>query len=145
MATKFNVGTQEHNIALNYYSAAVILPDKFAIDLLEMFTDQQKMVDTMQGLILDELTALRLMFYYMEDSTPYSWEDFLKAVTSQEITKFREAFWDEVCFFMGPIKAPILRQMWTEFLKEIKTADFVSLTSKISALDSPPEESTSGG
>lgn len=137
---KFEFKGREYPINIKYRDAIEELPDKFNIHLCEIFTDEEKGLETMQRLVLDDKLCLSLMFYYLEDSG-LEWSDFLDKVTESDLRKFREDFWTAVAVFSGPLKKGIVEQMWAQFKKDLKNANLEQMISEQSHSSSNQEES----
>lgn len=138
MPIKFEFRQRQYPIKITYFDAITTLPERFGIDLCEIFTDEDKALRTMQALTLDDKLCLKLMHHYIGDGI--EWEDLLKQATEKDVARFREDFWTEVGVFSGPLKRGILEQMWNQFKKELKEANFEEMISETSPSDSSPEE-----
>jgi hypothetical protein len=134
---KFSFQGQEYVITLGYYDAINVLPEKFDLHLVKLFVDQQALLKTINGLLADDEKALQLMWFYMQESASFEWDDLLKKVSSSDINTFREAFWAEVVNFSGPLKKTPLMDLWKMAKTELKKMTFDELSS-----DLHPEEST---
>jgi hypothetical protein len=145
---KFKVGEIEFPIRITYRDALERFPDRFGISLNEIFVDQDKMLETMSALLLDDEKTLGIMFYFMsEENASLQYEEFLDEVEEQELRQFRDKFWEAVTAFTGPLKAPMIKTLWSQLKKELKGLDeqaLQKLISKESHTAFSQEESTSG-
>lgn len=139
---KFEYRQREYPIKLTYFDAINTFPERFNIDLCEIFTSEEKALMTMQLLALDDKLCLKLMHYFIGEEE-MDWDDLLKNTTEKDINRFREDFWTAAGLFSGPLKKGIMDQMWRQFKKELKETDFAALISEASHSDSKAEGSTS--
>lgn len=140
MTTKFTHDDHNYNIKIGYRDSLEILPEKFGIYLSRLFSSEEYASETMSALVLDDERSLKLMYYYVEDQSTMEWDQFLDNVTPKELEAFREAFWVEVENFSGSLKKNLLRQIWTEFKREIKKGSLEKQSTEPLVSDSDPEE-----
>ena len=132
----------KYPIKLNYLEALRVLPDKFDINLSKIFTDGEAASETMQALILDDERTLNLLWYYMQDTAPFTQDEFLEMMSGRDLERFREDFWAAVVNFSGPLKKNLLTEMWNQFKRDLKKAELQSETSDASPSNSSQEGST---
>lgn len=136
---RFEFRNQSYPIKITYWDAIEVYPDKFGINLCEVFTDEDAALETMQKLTLDDLCIINMVEHFTEiDRTT-----LLKSITSEDLDRFREDFWAAVSVFSGPLKRGILQQMWTQFKREIKNAELQERLLDKPLSDSNPVESKS--
>lgn len=140
MTTYFELKDNRYPITLNYHQCIKDLPEKFGISLTKIFTDEEKVEQTMQALVLDDEKTIDLLWYYIADKTGLEFDQLLEQITGRDLERFRENFWEEVVNFFGPLKKEMLTSLWKEFKNGIKKADFENLTSNVSLSDSNPGE-----
>lgn len=131
----------QYQININYYDSLKVLPEKFNINLCKIFTDGEIAGETMQNLILDDELTLKLAWYYIEPAiSGMDEDDFLRNMTGKDLERFREAFWQAVVNFSGPLKKNLLTEMWNQFKRDLKKAELPTETSTTSLLDSDQGE-----
>lgn len=141
MSTTFKIKNDTFTIRIGYRDSIVILPEKFGIHLSRLFSSEEAASETLSALVLDDERSLKLMYYYVEEQTGSDWDEFLDSVSPKELDEFREAFWTEVENFSGPLKKNLLRQIWTEFKREIKKSSLEKMNTGPLLSDSDQEES----
>ena len=124
--TKFTVDGRDYSIQLNYWKAAVELPEKHGINIVSMFSNEEEALSTMQSLALDDMLVIDLMIYFMGEDKEK--ETLLKSLIPEEVEQFREKFWDAVAAFSGPLKRELVLKMWRMLKTEIKQADLQTPT-----------------
>lgn len=137
----FELDGNKYQISLNYYEAIKVLPSKFGIHLNKIFTDGDAAAQTMQTLALDDELCLKLAWYYVEPTaSAMDEDDFYRAMSGKDLERFRDAFWQEVVNFSGPLKKNLLMEMWSQFKRDLKKAELATENSNASLSDSNPEE-----
>ncbi|GIW60301.1 MAG: hypothetical protein KatS3mg087_1367 [Patescibacteria group bacterium] len=138
--TPFKIKDKEYRIHLTYRQCLQEIPKKFDIHICKMFTDSEKSSDTLERLMMDDELTINLLWHLIQDEAVITYDEFLDSLSGAELDKFREAFWDEVANFFGPLRQGMIRQIWKEFKKEIKKADLQKMTSEKSYTESSQEE-----
>jgi hypothetical protein len=120
----FKLGDKRYKLKITMGMATKDLPDKFDMDILSMFCSEERMQQAMQKMVFDDSGALRLMHYFVEKESGFTYERMLEDLSDLAVVdEFRDAFWAAIVNFSGPLKKKILMQMWQEFKKELKEAD----------------------
>lgn len=135
----FELNNTKYPITLNYLQCLRVLPERFGISLTKIFTDNDAAVKTMEALVLDDERTLQLAWFYIEPTASIDEEAFLELVDGRDLERFREAFWQAVVNFFGPLKRNVLTDLWNQFKRDLKKAELQSGTSDSSLSDSNPE------
>jgi hypothetical protein len=96
------------------------LPDQFQIKPLKLFGETDEASLLMQTLVLDDEKALKLMHFFADKVDPMTFDDFIDIVEPSELHSFVEEFWEALANFSGPLKKPMMIQMWKEFKKSMQ-------------------------
>jgi hypothetical protein len=128
----FQYRKSDYSIVVGWFQAIDEFPAKFNIHLADLVSDMQKSNETVNTILLNDNIIIQLMWYYLKPHVTCEWEDFLKQVEATEVHKFRESFWEAVLDFSGPLKTPILTQLWKEVKKELREVNLEELASKYS-------------
>ena len=139
MTTKFNFEDKEFKIDIKWKTASEVLPDKFDIELLKIFVNDQAATAAMQRMLLDDMLAHKVMWFFMESQTAMTYDQYEDKMSIPALDVFREAFWIEVSNFFGSAKRKLVLDMWEMFKKELKNADLQMLISENLSSNSPPE------
>lgn len=135
----FEFRGKQYPIKITYLASIKVLPDKFGLNLTKIFTDGDAAAETMQALILDDEKTLLLAWYYIEEHTDMTYDEFLETVTGKDLERFREDFWAAVVNFSGLLKRNLLQEMWNQFKRDLKRAELANETSDVSSSDSNQE------
>lgn len=143
---KFHHKNREYQLKIGWYDAMEVFPGKFGIHLTKLLGDMEKTNETLAALLLDDEVVVGIMWYLIQQQTDtLTYNDFLAKLTSSEVTEFREAFWEEVMVFSGPLKEPSLKEVMQTYRKELKNITFDGLDSglpqEVSTPPSSPSES----
>lgn len=140
---KFNFAGKQYPINITWSSAYNTLPEKFEINILKLFVNEDETQKTISTLLADDDLALRLCWFYLEPQVQFDWEKFLTLLDEQPeaIEDFRETFWAAVVNFSSPQKKGVLLEMWKIMKREMKQLSLESQTSSKSSTESNPEES----
>lgn len=136
---KFTLQKREYDLKLGWYLAMEVLPEKFGISIAKLLSDMSETQEVINILFLDDEKVVSLMWFFISEQTDsLTYEDFLKNLETADVTKFREAFWQEILSFSGPLKQPMLTDMWNLARRDLKNVRLEELVSS-----SAREESTS--
>lgn len=139
---EFELNKIKYPITINYYESIKVLPQKFGVSLTRMFVDQDEANETMVSLTMDDEKTLALAWYYVEQTASgMDEDDFLKVMTGKDLERFRDAFWQAVVNFSGPLKKPLLEEIWKDFKKSLKSPELLNQISEQSSSNSDQEES----
>lgn len=136
----FEFRGKKYPITINYLESLRTLPEKFNINLTKIFTDGEAAAETMQSLVLDDEKTLNLAWHYIHEHTDMEFTDFLSTMTGKDLERFREDFWSAVVNFSGPLKKRLLLELWEQFKRDLKKAEFQNEESEASFSDSNPGE-----
>lgn len=136
----FKHGKHSVPMQLGYVLAHGKLFD-LGLDVLSIMKDQS-IVPT---IMLDDSLMLKIWWYYISEAMKdgkiddHSFEEALELLDEQPqgLGHFRKAFWELVVGFSSTQLQPILKQMWKETEKQLKTA--VEKTSTTSTSVSQPD------
>jgi len=128
----FKFQNRNFEIRIGYLEAMEVLPTRFNIYLMNLVSDLQKTNDTVLNILINDETCVSLMYYYLQKASDMPYEKFLECLEPTELAAFKEAFWEEVLNFSGPLKAPVLRQFQEETRKELKNPSLGKLPSESS-------------
>ena len=92
MTTKFNFEDKEFKIDIKWKAASDVLPDKFDIELLKIFVNDQAATAAMQRMLLDDMLAHKVMWFFMESQTAMTYDQYEDKMSIQALDVFREAF-----------------------------------------------------
>lgn len=135
----FQYRNRKIDLELGIWDAMDTFPKRFKINVLQLLNDMEDTMEAIRIFTLDDETMLHVMhFYVCKELDQCEWEDFLKNVTPKELAEFKDALWQEVINFSGPLKEKMLQGLKKEVRNELKNPKFDKLFS-----ESPPEESTS--
>jgi hypothetical protein len=139
---KFSFNGKQYPIVIKWTTAFSVLPEKFDIEILKLFVDDQLTQQTASRLLVDDELALRLFWYYLEPQVEFNWDKFLELLDEEPeaVENFREAFWSAVVNFSSPQKKGILGDMWKMLKKEMKQLSLDTDKSSKSPSESSPEE-----
>lgn len=140
---KFTFGGKQYPIEINWSSAYNTLPEKFEINILKLFVNEEETQRTVANLLNDDELALRLCWHYLEPQVTYDWDKFLQLLDEEPeaVEAFRETFWAAVVNFSSPQKKGVLLDMWKIMKRELKQLSLDSTTSSKSSTESNPEAS----
>lgn len=128
MTVYFEFKDKKYPLEINYYESIKTFPDKFGINLGKIFTDEVAASETMQALIFDDERTIDLAWYFINEKTDMTFDDFLKKLTGKELEQFREDFWSAVVNFSPRLKQDLLRELWNQFKKDLKKVDLTNET-----------------
>lgn len=140
---KFTFGGKQYPITITWSSAYNTLPEKFDIEILKLFINEEQTQKTIQSLLADDELALKLCWFYIEPQVQFDWDKFLELLDEEPeaIENFRETFWAAVVNFSSPQKKGVLLEMWKIMKREMKQLSLESQISSKSSTESNPEES----
>lgn len=140
---KFTFHDKAYPIIINWSSAYNVLPEKFDINILKLFVNEEETQKTISNLLNDDDLALRLCWFYLEPHVSFDWEKFLQLLDEEleAVENFREAFWAAVVNFSSPQKKGVLLEMWKIMKREMKQLSLESQISSKSSTESSPEAS----
>lgn len=124
----FEFNGKKYKVEISPTMAYKELPQRFEINLLKMFADEETNKETLQTLIMDDDKMLHLMYFFLEkNGSTLTLENVLSQMENLAVLDtFRDAFWAGVINFSPPLKKNILLQIWDQMKKEIKDIDFQS-------------------
>jgi hypothetical protein len=142
--SKFTFHEKAYPIVITWSSAYNSLPEKFGIEILKLFVDEQLTQQTTHRLLVDDDLALRLCWSFIEPQVSYDWDKFLELLDEEPeaIENFREAFWSAVINFSSPQKKGVLLEIWKMLKRELKQLSLDTDKSLKSPSEQNPEEST---
>jgi hypothetical protein len=140
---KFSFAGKHYPVNITWSSAYNTLPEKFDIEILKLFVNEEQTQKTIQSLLADDDLALRLCWFYLEPQVQYDWDKFLQLLDEEPeaVENFRETFWAAVVNFSSPQKKGVLMEMWTIMKREMKQLSLESQILSKSSTESSPEES----
>ena len=140
---KFTFGGKQYPITITWSSAYNVLPEKFDIEILKLFVNEEQTQKIAMNLLVDDDLALRLCWFYLEPQVQYDWDKFLELLDEEPeaIEHFRETFWAAIVNFTSPQKKGVLLDLWKMLKREMKQLSLESQTSSKSSTESNPEES----
>jgi len=140
---KFTFHEKAYPIIINWSSAYNVLPEKFDINILKLFVNEEETQKTISNLLNDDDLALRLCWFYLEPHVSFDWDKFLQLLDEEleAIENFREAFWAAVVNFSSPQKKGVLLEMWKIMKREMRQLSLESQISSKSSTESSPEVS----
>ncbi len=142
---KFTFHGKTYPISINWTMAYNTLPEKFGIELLKLFVDNQTTQDIAQKVLVDDSLTLNLCWFFIEPHVSFEFEKFLELLDEEPegIDNFREVFWGAVVNFSSAHKRGMLKEIWDLLKKEMKQLSLASVLSSELHSNSNPEESTS--
>jgi hypothetical protein len=108
--TTFTLNGKQYQIKLTYSDAKFAFPHKFDLHLLALFEDNNLDRLLTQIMLNDEL-SLSLMAHYVEDKLD---ETALYSELDQDpsaLQRFKQAWWDALLAFYGPLQRNVLKQV----------------------------------
>lgn len=120
--SKFSFSDKTYPIVITWSLAYNTLPEKFNIEILKLFVDEQLTQITTNRILVDDDLALRLCWFFLEPQVSYDWDKFLELLDQEPeaIENFRETFWSAVVNFSSPQKKGVLIEMWKLLKRELK-------------------------
>jgi hypothetical protein len=142
--SKFSFNEKSYPIVITWSLAYNTLPEKFNIEILKLFVDEQLTQATTHRILVDDDLALRLCWFFLESQVTYDWDKFLELLDSEPeaIENFRETFWSAIVNFSSPQKKGVLLEIWKVLKREMKQLSLDMDKSSRSLSEQNPEEST---
>jgi hypothetical protein len=142
--SKFSFNEKSYPIVITWSLAYNTLPEKFNIEILKLFVDEQLTQSTTNRILVDDDLALRLCWFFLESQVTYDWDKFLELLDSEPeaIENFRETFWSAIVNFSSPQKKGVLLEIWKVLKREMKQLSLDMDKSSRSLSEQNPEEST---
>lgn len=134
---KFKFLNNEYPLVINWFQAVDEFPGLFDLHIADLVSDGVKSQDTVNTIMLNDNTIIKLMWHYLKPHVEFEFVDFLKKLPNEDFHAFRNTFWETVLDFSGPLKVNLLKQIWTEQKKELQELTLEKLDSR-----SSQEEST---
>jgi hypothetical protein len=140
---RYKLGTYEIIIEINL-SESRKLEKQFGLKLADFFVDNEKTMEAVQKLILEDEFTIDLLWYYFSNQHKVTREVMEEQITSLDLLDhFREQFWAAVINFTSAHKKKILLDLWDQVKKQIKKFDVAEMISNASSLELEEEELTS--
>lgn len=140
---RYKLGTYEIILEINL-SESRKLEKQFGLKLADFFVDNEKTMEAVQKLILEDEFTIDLLWYYFGNQHKVAREDMEELITSLDLLdEFREKFWAAVINFTSAHKKKILLDLWDQVKKQIKKFDVAEMISNASSLELEEEELTS--
>lgn len=140
---RYKLGTYEIILEINL-SESRKLEKQFGLKLADFFVDNEKTMEAVQKLILEDEFTIDLLWYYFGNQHKVTREDMEELITSLDLLdEFREKFWAAVINFTSAHKKKILLDLWDQVKKQIKKFDVAEMISNASSLELEEEELTS--
>lgn len=140
---KFTFNGRTYPIEITWKLAYAVLPEKFDIEVLKLFINDQITNKVVSQLLLDDELTLRLCWFFLEPQVSFDFDKFVELLDTEPeaIEGFREVFWGAVVNFSSPQKKGVLRDLWDQMKREMRQLKLESTTSSTSPSDSKQEES----
>jgi hypothetical protein len=140
--SKFTFGDKTYPIIVTWSLAYNTLPEKFNIEILKLFVDEQLTQATTHRILVDDDLALRLCWFFLEPQVSYDWDKFLELLDQEPeaVENFRESFWSAVVNFSSPQKKGVLIEMWKLLKRELRQLSLDMDKSLKSPSEQNPEE-----
>ena len=140
---RYKLGTYEIILEINL-SESRKLEKQFGLKLADFFVDNEKTMEAVQKLILEDEFTIDLLWYYFGNQHKVTREDMEELITSLDLLdEFREKFWAAVINFTSAHKKKMLLDLWDQVKKQIKKFDVAEMISNASSLELEEEELTS--
>jgi hypothetical protein len=140
---RYKLGTYEIILEINLAESRK-LEKQFGLKLSDFFVDNEKTMEAVQKLILEDEFTIDLLWYYFSNQHKVTREVMEEQITSLDLLDhFREQFWAAVINFTSAHKKKILLDLWDQVKKQIKKFDVAEMISNASSLELEEEESTS--
>jgi hypothetical protein len=140
--SKFSFNDKTYPIIVTWSLAYNTLPEKFNIEILKLFVDEQLTQQTTNRILVDDDLCLRLCWFFIEPQVQFDWDKFLELLDQEPeaIENFRETFWSAIVNFSSPQKKGVLLEIWKLLKKEMKQLSLDMDKSSKSPSESNPEE-----
>jgi hypothetical protein len=140
--SKFSFNDKTYPIIVTWSLAYNTLPEKFNIEILKLFVDEQLTQQTTNRILVDDDLCLRLCWFFIEPQVQFDWDKFLELLDQEPeaIENFRETFWSAIVNFSSPQKKGVLLEIWKMLKKEMKQLSLDTDKSSKSPSESSPEE-----
>jgi len=140
---RYKLGTYEVIIDINLIESRK-LEKQFNLKLMDFFVDNEKTMEAVQKLILNDDFTLDLLWYYFGNQHKVPRDVMEELITSLDVLDdFREKFWAAVVNFTSAHKKKILLDLWAQVKTQIKKFDVAEMISNASSLELEEEELTS--
>jgi hypothetical protein len=141
---KFTFNGRSYPIEITWKLAYSTLPEKFEIEILKLFINDQITNKVVSQLLLDDELALKVCWFFLEPQVSFDFDKFVELLDTEPeaIDGFREVFWGAVVNFSSPQKKGVLRDLWDQMKKEMKALKLESPASSTSLSDSNHEGSS---
>lgn len=128
---KFQYGTRSIPMEMGFVLANGKMED-LGLDVLSVLSDGGV---TLQKILLDDKTMLKVWYYYVHEETRDDWETALAILdeTPNGLEDFRDAFYKLVVNFSPLQTRKLLGEMWEQIKKRMK--DSRSIKSLLSSSD----------
>ena len=137
---RYRLGTYEIILEINLTEARK-LDKQFGLKLMDFFVDNEKTMEAVQKLILDDDFTIDLLWYYFGNQHKVNREIMEGQLTSLDLLdEFREKFWAAVVNFTSAHKKKILLDLWDQMKKEIHKFDVAQMMSNVSSSELEEEE-----
>lgn len=139
---RYKIGSYEVIIEINLIESRK-LEKQFGLKLLDFFVDNEKTMEAVQKLILDDDFTIDLLWYYFGNQHKVDKETMEACISSLDLLdEFREKFWAAVVNFTSAHKKKILLDLWAQMKIQIKKFDVAEMMSNVSSSELEEEEST---
>jgi hypothetical protein len=137
---RYKLGTYEIIIDINLMESRK-LEKQFDLKLMDFFVDNDKTMEAVQKLILNDDFTLDLLWYYFGNQHKVGREIMEELITSLDLLDdFREKFWAAVVNFTSAHKKKILLDLWAQVKTQIKKFDVQETMSSVSSSELEAEE-----
>ena len=139
---RYKLGSYDVIIEINLIESRK-LEKQFDLKLMDFFVDNEKTMEAVQKLILDDDFTIDLLWYYFGNQHKITREDMEACISSLDLLdEFREKFWAAVVNFTSAHKKKILLDLWAQVKMQIKKFDVAEMMSNASSSELEEEEST---
>jgi len=140
---KFSFAGKQYPINITWSAAYNTLPDKFGLEILKLFVNDEITQKIAMNLLVDDDLCLRLCWHYLESQVQYDWDKFLELLDEEPdaVEHFRETMWAAIVNFSSPQKKGVLLDLWKSLKREMKQLSLDSATSSKSSTESNQEAS----
>lgn len=140
---RYKLGTYEVIIDINLIESRK-LEKQFNLKLMDFFVDNEKTMEAVQKLILNDDFTLDLLWYYFGNQHKVPRDVMEELITSLDLLDdFREKFWAAVVNFTSAHKKKILLDLWAQVKTQIKKFDVQETMSNVSSSELEAEGLTS--
>lgn len=108
--------------------------DDLGVDVLSILDENNTVIQT---IMLNNKVMVKVWYYYVHLETADDFETALEYLTSEDLERFKDKFWEAVVLFSPPLVRGQLQEIWREAKKQLRSQGRKSMNT---SSDSLPEQ-----